>query len=66
MLFRSIILADEPTGNLDQEISIEILKLFEEMNRNGATIVFATHSQNILKPKKHRVIVLNRGKVVSS
>ena len=61
-----IILADEPTGNLDQEISIEILKLFEEMNRNGATIVFATHSQDIMKPKKHRVIVLNRGKVVSS
>ena len=61
-----IILADEPTGNLDQEISIEILKLFEEMNQNGATIVFATHSQDILKPGKHRVIVLNRGKVVSS
>ena len=61
-----IILADEPTGNLDQEISIEILKLFEEMNQNGATIVFATHSQEILKPGKHRVIVLNRGKVVSS
>jgi len=61
-----IILADEPTGNLDQEISSEILKLFEEINRNGATIVFATHSQEILKPGKHRVIVLNRGKVVSS
>ena len=61
-----IILADEPTGNLDQEISIEILKLFEDMNRNGATIVFATHSQDVMKPKKHRVIVLNRGKVVSS
>ena len=61
-----IILADEPTGNLDKEISIEILKLFEEMNQNGATIVFATHSQDILKPGKHRVIVLNRGKVVSS
>ena len=58
-----IILADEPTGNLDQEISSEIL---EEINRNGATIVFATHSQEILKPGKHRVIVLNRGKVVSS
>ena len=61
-----IILADEPTGNLDQKISIEILKLFEEMNQNGATIVFATHSQDIMKPNKHRVIVLNRGKVVSS
>ena len=61
-----IILADEPTGNLDQEISIEILKLFEELNSNGATIIFVTHNQDILKLGNHRVIVLNRGKVVSS
>ena len=61
-----IILADEPTGNLDQEISLEILKLFEELNLNGVTIIFATHSQDILKLGNHRVIVLNRGKVVSS
>ena len=61
-----IILADEPTGNLDQEISSEILKLFEAMNQNGATIIFATHSQEILKHGNHKVIVLNRGRVVSS
>ena len=61
-----IILADEPTGNLDHKISLEILKLFEELNRNGATIIFATHSQDILKLGNHRVVVLNRGKVVSS
>ncbi len=61
-----VILADEPTGNLDQEMSIEILKLFEEMNRNGATIIFATHNQDILELGNHRVVVLNRGKVVSS
>ncbi len=61
-----IILADEPTGNLDQEISLEILKLFEELNHNGVTIIFATHSQDILKLGNHRVIVLNRGKVFSS
>jgi cell division transport system ATP-binding protein len=61
-----IILADEPTGNLDQEISLEILKLFEELNRNGVTIIFATHSQDILKLGNHRVVVLSRGKVVSS
>jgi cell division transport system ATP-binding protein len=60
-----IILADEPTGNLDHKISLEILKLFEELNRNGATIIFATHSQDILKLGNHRVVVLNRGKVVS-
>ena len=62
----TIILADEPTGNLDQEISLEILKLFEELNHKGVTIIFATHSQDILKLGNHRVIVLNRGKVVSS
>ena len=62
----SIILADEPTGNLDPDISIEIFKLFEEMNKKGVTIVFATHSQEIIRLGNHRVITLNRGKVVAS
>ena len=62
----SIILADEPTGNLDPDISIEILKLFEELNQKGSTIIFATHSQEIMKAGNHRVISLNRGKVVAS
>ena len=62
----AIILADEPTGNLDPDISIEILKLFEELNQKGSTIIFATHSQEILKAGNHRVISLNRGKVVVS
>jgi cell division transport system ATP-binding protein len=62
----AIILADEPTGNLDPDISIEILKLFEELNKKGSTIIFATHSQEIMKRGNHRVISLNRGKVVAS
>jgi cell division transport system ATP-binding protein len=62
----AIILADEPTGNLDPDIAIEILKLFEELNQKGSTIIFATHSQEILKAGNHRVISLNRGKVVVS
>jgi len=62
----AIILADEPTGNLDPDISIEILKLFEELNKKGSTIIFATHSQEIMKLGNHRVISLNRGKVVAS
>ena len=62
----AIILADEPTGNLDPDIAIEILKLFEELNLKGSTIIFATHSQEILKAGNHRVISLNRGKVVVS
>ncbi|MBC8282251.1 MAG: cell division ATP-binding protein FtsE [Nitrospinae bacterium] len=62
----AIILADEPTGNLDPDISIEILKLFEDLNKKGSTIIFATHSQEIMKVGNHRVISLNRGKVVAS
>jgi cell division transport system ATP-binding protein len=62
----AIILADEPTGNLDPDISIEILKLFEELNKKGSTIIFATHSQDIMKLGNHRIISLNRGKVVAS
>ena len=61
-----IILADEPTGNLDPDISIEIFKLFEEMNKKGVTIVFATHSQEIVRLGNHRVINLNRGKIVKT
>ena len=62
----SIILADEPTGNLDPDISIEILKLFEELNRKGTTIIFATHSQEIVKLGQHRIINLSQGKAVES
>ena len=62
----AIILADEPTGNLDPDISIEILKLFEKLNQKGSTIVFATHSQEIMKAGNHRVISLDRGRVVAS
>jgi len=62
----AIILADEPTGNLDPDIAIEIFKLFEELNQKGSTIIFATHSQEIMKAGNHPVIRLNRGKVVAS
>ena len=62
----SIILADEPTGNLDPDISIEIFKLFEELNKKGTTIIFATHSQEIIKLGEHRIINLSHGKAVES
>ena len=62
----SIILADEPTGNLDPDISIEIFKLFEELNKKGTTIIFATHSQEIIKLGEHRIINLSQGKAVES
>ena len=59
----SLILADEPTGNLDPDISIEILKLFENLNRGGTTIIFATHSKEMIRLGNHRIINLNRGRV---
>jgi len=59
-----LILADEPTGNLDSEISKEILGLFEKMNKQGKTIILATHSAEILRKKKYRRLSLNQGKLV--
>ena len=59
-----VILADEPTGNLDPEMSMEILDQFEMMNQQGKTVIFATHSLEMLRMKKHRVITLNRGKII--
>ncbi len=59
-----IILADEPTGNLDPDISQEILKLFEQAQTLGVTIVFATHNQEMIRNSRHPVIMLKRGKRV--
>jgi len=59
-----VILADEPTGNLDPKMSMEILDQFEMMNRQGKTVIFATHSLEMLRMKKHRIITLNRGKII--
>ena len=61
-----ILLADEPTGNLDPEISFEILKLFEQVNQMGMTVVFATHNQDILRRGDHPTVSLEHGKVVDS
>jgi len=60
----SIILADEPTGNLDTKKSREIMKLFQEINEEGATIVLITHEENIAKFAK-RIIKLEDGKIIS-
>jgi cell division transport system ATP-binding protein len=61
-----ILLADEPTGNLDPEMASEVLHLFEKANAEGTTVVFATHSQNILREGNHAVITLKRGKVADT
>ena len=61
----AIILADEPTGNLDSQNAIEIMRLLEKINRKGTTVVVVTHSQEIVDRMQKRVIVMERGCVVS-
>ena len=58
-----IILADEPTGNLDAQNSMEIMRLLEEINNRGTTVVVVTHSQEIVNRMGKRVITLDRGVV---
>jgi len=60
-----ILLADEPTGNLDPEISRDIVILFESINDAGTTVIFATHDVELVKRLSKRVIRLDKGKVIS-
>lgn len=59
-----ILVADEPTGNLDPETSKEILKLLIDINRRGTTVIMATHEWSLANKTNHRVITLNKGRVV--
>lgn len=61
-----VLLADEPTGNLDPELSLEIFKLFEEFNRVGVTVLIATHDLNLLSKFDHRLLVLKDGGLVTN
>lgn len=60
-----IILADEPTGNLDPNNSWEIMKLFEEINEQGTTVVVVTHNREIVNAMQKRVIAMKKGVIVS-
>ena len=59
-----ILLCDEPTGNLDPDLSIQIVSLLEKINRAGTTVVMATHDSSIVNRRKKRVIELSNGKIV--
>ncbi len=61
----SILLADEPTGNLDPANSWEIMKLLEEANHRGTTVVVVTHNHEIVSAMKKRVITMQKGNIVS-
>ena len=58
-----VLLCDEPTGNLDPELSIQIVSLLEKINRAGTTVVMATHDSSIVNRRKKRVIELANGKI---
>ena len=60
----AIILADEPTGNLDNTTSWEIVKLLQDINKSGTTVIMATHNQEIVASLAKRTIMLEKGKIV--
>jgi cell division transport system ATP-binding protein len=59
-----ILIADEPTGNLDPDTSWEIMKILRQINRTGTTVLMTTHNKEIVDLMKQRVIALEKGKVV--
>lgn len=60
----SMIIADEPTGNLDPETAWDIMNLLNEINARGTTVVMATHAKDIVNKMKKRVIEINHGKII--
>lgn len=61
-----ILIADEPTGNLDPEVSAGILKLFQQINRSGTAVLMATHSYGLIKRFPSRVLKCEDGKILDS
>jgi cell division transport system ATP-binding protein len=62
----TIILADEPTGNLDPDLSLEIMNLFREINARGTTVVVATHDRELIRQVGHRALTLDQGQIVET
>lgn len=61
----STIIADEPTGNIDPEMSYEIVDLLDRINQNGTTVIMVTHEHELVKQFDHRVVVIEDGQIVS-
>ncbi len=61
----AILLADEPTGNLDPDTTWEIMKLLEQINENGTTVLMVTHNREIVDTMKKRVVTMKKGVIVS-
>ena len=60
----SVLIADEPTGNLDPETAREIMELLDDINKSGTTVLMATHAKDIVDYMKKRVIAIDRGEIV--
>lgn len=60
----SILIADEPTGNLNPDTAMEIMDIFERVNRHGTTVIMATHAQDIVDNMKKRVVEISDGRIV--
>ena len=60
-----MIIADEPTGNIDPELSYEIVDLLKEINKCGTTVLMVTHEHNLVKKFPSRVIEINGGKITN-
>ena len=61
-----LVLADEPTGNLDPDLSLDIMNLFREINARGTTVVVATHDRELIQRVGHRAVMLSHGRVVEA
>ena len=60
-----LLIADEPTGNIDPEMSLEILELLTEINRCGTTIIMVTHEHDLVHKFNKRVITIDKGEVIA-
>ncbi|MBE6800964.1 MAG: ATP-binding cassette domain-containing protein, partial [Ruminococcaceae bacterium] len=60
-----LIIADEPTGNVDPNMSYEIVSLLTEINKRGTTVLMVTHDHNLVRDFQHRVIMLDSGRIVA-
>ncbi|MBN2192679.1 MAG: ATP-binding cassette domain-containing protein [Polyangiaceae bacterium] len=58
----ALVLADEPTGNLDPQLAVDLLGLFEDIHETGVTVLFATHDRSLLDVRPRRVVILDEGK----
>ena len=61
-----LVLADEPTGNLDPDLALDIMNLFRDMNARGTTVLVATHDREMIRRTGHRSITLERGRLVDN